>query len=159
MGTDKCQKGEKTKQRQNENSTLCCSNICCSCPVTKSFNNTNKFFNKSTNNCIKGNLYNKSTNNSIKGNLYNKSTNNCIKSNLYNKSTNNYIKGNLYNKSTNNCIKGNLYNKGTNNSIKGNIYNRIKQTANQQQPLEHLHMEQLQFLFYLPVLWLSSQLN
>merc|ERR1712235_232893 len=104
MGTDKCQKREKTKQRQNENSTLCCSNICCSCPVTKSFNNTNKFSNKSTNNCIKGNLYNKSTNNSIKGNLYNKSTNNCIKSNLYNKSTN--------------------------NSIKGNIYNRIKQTAN-----------------------------
>merc|ERR1712198_739391 len=81
-------KREKTKQRQNENSTLCCSNICCSCPVTKSFN-TNKFFNKSTNNCIKGNLYNKSTNNSIKGNLYNKNTNNCIKSNLYNKSTNN----------------------------------------------------------------------
>merc|ERR1712029_720549 len=74
--TDKCQKREKTKQRQNENSTLCCSNICCSCPVTKSFTNTNKFFNKSTNNCIKGNLYNKSTNNSIKGNLYNKSTNN-----------------------------------------------------------------------------------
>merc|ERR1712235_184641 len=103
MGTDKCQKREKTKQRQNENSTLCCSNICCSCPVTKSFTNTNKFFNKSTNN--------------IKGNLYNKSTNNCIKSNLYNKSTNN-------------CIKGNLYNKSTNNSIKGNIYNRIKQTAN-----------------------------
>merc|ERR1711972_87761 len=98
------QKREKTKQRQNENSTLCCSNICCSCPVTKSFTNTNKFFNKSTNNCIKGNLYNKSTNN-------------CIKSNLYNKSTNN-------------CIKGNLYNKSTNNSIKGNIYNRIKQTAN-----------------------------
>merc|ERR1712098_1022103 len=98
---DKCQKREKTKQRQNENSTLCCSNICCSCPVTKSFTNTNKFFNKSTNN-------------SIKGNLYNKSTNNCIKSNLYNKSTNN-------------CIKGNLYNKSTNNSIKGNIYNRIKQ--------------------------------
>merc|ERR1712198_656303 len=97
-------KREKTKQRQNENSTLCCSNICCSCPVTKSFNNTNKFFNKSTNNYIKGNLYNKSTNNSIKGNLDNKSTNNCIKSNLYNKSTN--------------------------NSIKGNIYNRIKQTAN-----------------------------
>merc|ERR1712198_148042 len=97
-------KREKTKQRQNENSTLCCSNICCSCPVTKSFTNTNKFFNKSTNNCIKGNLYNKSTNNSIKGNLYNKSTNNCIKSNLCNKSTN--------------------------NSIKGNIYNRIKQTAN-----------------------------
>merc|ERR1711972_983794 len=95
---------EKTKQRQNENSTLCCSNICCSCPVTKFFTNTNKFFNKSTNNCIKGNLYNKSTNN-------------CIKSNLYNKSTNN-------------CIKGNLYNKSTNNSIKGNIYNRIKQTAN-----------------------------
>merc|ERR1712111_43993 len=97
-------KREKTKQRQNENSTLCCSNICCSCPVTKFFTNTNKFFNKSTNNRIKGNLYNKSTNNSIKGNLYNKSTNNCIKSNLYNKSTN--------------------------NSIKGNIYNRIKQTAN-----------------------------
>merc|ERR1712189_171661 len=97
-------KREKTKQRQNENSTLCCSNICCSCPVTKSFINTNK-------------LFNKSTNNSIKGNLYNKSTNNCIKSNLYNKSTNN-------------CIKGNLYNKSTNNSIKGNIYNRIKQTAN-----------------------------
>merc|ERR1711972_298834 len=97
-------KREKTKQRQNENSTLCCSNICCSCPVTKSFTNTNKFFNKSTNNCIKGNLYNKSTNNSIKGNLYNKSPNN--------------------------CIKGNLYNKSTNNSIKGNIYNRIKQTAN-----------------------------
>merc|ERR1712131_182399 len=97
-------KREKTKQRQNENSTLCCSNICCSCPITKSFTNTNKFFNKSTYNCIKGNLYNKSTNNSIKGNLYNKSTNNCIKSNLYNKSTN--------------------------NSIKGNIYNRIKQTAN-----------------------------
>merc|ERR1712029_210558 len=97
-------KREKTKQRQNENSTLCCSNICCSCPVTKSFTNTNK-------------LYNKSTNNSIKGNLYNKITNNCIKSNLYNKSTNN-------------CIKGNLYNKSTNNSIKGNIYNRIKQTAN-----------------------------
>merc|ERR1712029_1116761 len=97
MGTDKCQKREKTKQRQNENSTLCCSNICCSCPITK-------FFNKSTNNCIKGNLYNKSTNNSIKGNLYNKSTNN--------------------------CSKGNLYNKSTNNSIKGNIYNRIKQTAN-----------------------------
>merc|ERR1712044_21209 len=97
-------KREKTKQRQNENSTLCCSNICCSCPVTKSFTNTNKFFNKSTNNCIKGNLYNKSTNNNIKGNLYNKSTNN--------------------------CIKGNLYNKSTNNSIKGNIYNRIKQTAN-----------------------------
>merc|ERR1712029_259451 len=97
-------KREKTKQRQNENSTLCCSNICCSCPVTKSFTNTNKFFNKSTYNCIKGNLYNKSTNN-------------CIKSNLYNKSTNNCIKGNLYNKSTNNCIKGNLYNK-------------IKQTAN-----------------------------
>merc|ERR1712189_75116 len=95
-------KKEKTKQRQN--STLFCSNICCSCPVTKSFTNTNKFFNKSTNNCIKGNLYNKSTNN-------------CIKSNLYNKSTNNCIKGNLYNKSTNNCIKG-------------NIYNRIKQTAN-----------------------------
>merc|ERR1711872_1013451 len=91
-------KREKTKQRQNENSTLCCSNICCSCPVTKFFTNTNKFFNKSTNNCIKGNLYNKSTNNSIKGNLYNKSTNNCIKSNLYNKSTNNCIKGNLYNK-------------------------------------------------------------
>merc|ERR1711973_860400 len=91
------QKREKTKQRQNENSTLCCSNICCSCPITK-------FFNKSTNNCIKGNLYNKSTNNNIKGNLYNKSTNN--------------------------CIKGNLYNKSTNNSIKGNIYNRIKQTAN-----------------------------
>merc|ERR1712029_1280646 len=113
--TDKCQKREKTKQRQNENSTLCCSNICCSYPVTKSFTNTNKFFNKSTNNCIKGNLYNKSTNNSIKGNLDNKSTNNCIKSNLYNKSTNNCIKGNLYNKSTN---------------IKGNIYNRIKQTAN-----------------------------
>merc|ERR1712189_21178 len=104
MGTDKCQKREKTKQRQNENSTLCCSNICCSCPVTKSFTNTNKFFNKSTNNYIKGNLYNKSTNNSIKGNLDNKSTNNCIKSNLYNKSTN--------------------------NSIKGNIYNRIKQSAN-----------------------------
>merc|ERR1712029_1323902 len=102
--TDKCQKREKTKQRQNENSTLCCSNICCSCPVTKSFTNTNKFFNKSTNNCIKGNLYNKSTNN-------------CFKSNLYTKSTNN-------------CIKGNLYNKSTNNSIKGNIYNRIKQTAN-----------------------------
>merc|ERR1712189_139814 len=117
MGTDKCQKREKTKQRQNENSTLCCSNICCSCPVTKSFINTNKFFNKSTNNCIKGNLDNKSTNNSIKGNLYNKSTNNCIKSNIYNKSTNN-------------CIKGNLYNKSTNNSIKGNIYNRVKQTAN-----------------------------
>merc|ERR1712029_217698 len=97
MGTDKCQKREKTKQRQNENSTLCCSNICCSCPITK-------FFNKSTNNCIKGNLYNKSTNN-------------CIKGNLYNKSTNNSIKGNIYNKSTNNCIKG-------------NIYNRIKQTAN-----------------------------
>merc|ERR1711973_983671 len=97
-------KREKTKQRQNENSTLCCSNICCSCPVTKSFTNTNK-------------LFNKSTNNSIKGNLYNKSTNNCIKSNLCNKSTNN-------------CIKGNLYNKSTNNSIKGNIYNRIKQTAN-----------------------------
>merc|ERR1711872_716140 len=97
-------KREKTKQMQNENSTLCCSNICCSCPVTKSFTNTNKFFNKSTNNCIKDNLYNKSTNNSIKGNLYNKSTNN--------------------------CIKGNLYNKSTNNSIKGNIYNRIKQTAN-----------------------------
>merc|ERR1712189_52643 len=108
---------KERKQRQNENSTLCCSNICCSCPVTKFFTNTNKFFNKSTNNCIKGNLYNKSTNNSIKGNLYNKSTNNCIKSNLYNKSTNNCIKGNLYNKSTNNCIKG-------------NIYNRIKQTAN-----------------------------
>merc|ERR1712235_205602 len=72
MGTDKCQKREKTKQRQNENSTLCCSNICCSCPVTKSFTNTNKFFNKSTNNCIKGNLYNKSTNNSIKGNIYNR---------------------------------------------------------------------------------------
>merc|ERR1712131_214113 len=97
-------KREKTKQRQNENSTLCCSNICCSCPITKSFTNTNKFFNKSTNN-------------TIKGNLYNKSTNNCIKSNLYNKSTNK-------------CIKGNLYNKSTNNSIKGNIYNRIKQTAN-----------------------------
>merc|ERR1711972_988432 len=63
---------EKTKQRQNENSTLCCSNICCSCPVTKFFTNTNKFFNKSTNNCIKGNLYNKSTNNSIKGNVYNR---------------------------------------------------------------------------------------
>merc|ERR1712227_625079 len=31
-------------------------------------------------------------------------------------------------------------------------------TTHQQQPLEHLHMEQLQFLFYLPVLWLSSQL-
>merc|ERR1712111_308571 len=92
------QKKRKTKQRQNENSTLCCSNICCSCPITKSFNNTNKFFNKSTNNCIKGNLYNKSTNNNIKGNLYNKSTNNCIKSNLYNKSTNNCIKGNLYNR-------------------------------------------------------------
>merc|ERR1711872_292239 len=90
-------KREKTKQRQNENSTLCCSNICCSCPITKFFN---------------------------------KSTNNCIKSNLYNKSTNNCIKGNLYSKSTNNCIKGNLYNKSTNNSIKGNIYNRIKQTAN-----------------------------
>merc|ERR1711973_311760 len=58
-------KREKTKQRQNENSTLCCSNICCSCPITK-------FFNKSTNNCIKGNLYNKSTNNSIKGNIYNR---------------------------------------------------------------------------------------
>merc|ERR1719342_837680 len=29
-------------------------------------------------------------------------------------------------------------------------------TTHQQQPLEHLHMEQLQFLFYLPVLWLSS---
>merc|ERR1712029_902857 len=115
--TDKCQKREKTKQRQNENSTLCCSNICCSCPITKSFNNTNKFFNKSTNN-------------NIKGNLYNKSTNNCIKSNLYNKSTNNCIKGNLYNKSTNNSIKGNIYNKSSNNSIKGNIYNRIKQTAN-----------------------------
>merc|ERR1712029_584507 len=66
-------KREKTKQRQNENSTLCCSNICCSCPVTKSFTNTNKFFNKSTYNCIKGNLYNKSTNNSIKGNIYNRS--------------------------------------------------------------------------------------
>merc|ERR1711872_224814 len=78
-------KREKTKQRQNENSTLCCSNICCSCPVTKSFTNTNKFFNKSTNNCIKGNLYNKSTNNSIKGNLYNKSTNNSIKGNIYNR--------------------------------------------------------------------------
>merc|ERR1712198_689743 len=65
-------KREKTKQRQNENSTLCCSNICCSCPVTKSFTNTNKFFNKSTNNCIKGNLYNKNTNNSIKGNIYNR---------------------------------------------------------------------------------------
>merc|ERR1712198_87732 len=65
-------KREKTKQRQNENSTLCCSNICCSCPVTKFFTNTNKFFNKSTNNCIKGNLYNKSTNNSIKGNIYNR---------------------------------------------------------------------------------------
>merc|ERR1711973_651068 len=97
-------KREKTKQRQNENSTLCCSNICCSCPVTKFFTNTNKIFNKSTNNSIKGKLYNKSTNNSIKSNLYNKSTNNCNK-------------GNLYNKSTNNCIKG-------------NIYNRIKQTAN-----------------------------
>merc|ERR1712189_16420 len=97
-------KKERKPNRQNENSTLCCSNICCSCPVTKSFNNTNKFFNKSTNNCIKGNLYNKSTNN-------------CIKSNLYNKNTNNCIKGNLNNKSTNNCIKG-------------NIYNRIKQTAN-----------------------------
>merc|ERR1712198_144093 len=78
-------KREKTKQRQNENSTLCCSNICCSCPVTKSFTNTNKFFNKSTNNCIKGNLYNKSTNNCIKGNLYNKSTNNSIKGNIYNR--------------------------------------------------------------------------
>merc|ERR1712189_147329 len=65
-------KREKTKQRQNENSTLCCSNICCSCPVTKSFTNTNKFFNKSTNNCNKGNLYNKSTHNSIKGNIYNR---------------------------------------------------------------------------------------
>merc|ERR1711973_691747 len=65
-------KREKTKQRQNENSTLCCSNICCSCPVTKSFTNTNKFFNKSTNNRIKGNLYNKSTDNNIKGNIYNK---------------------------------------------------------------------------------------
>merc|ERR1712098_671717 len=82
---DKCQKREKTKQRQNENSTLCCSNICCSCPVTKSFTNTNKFFNKSTYNCIKGNLYNKSTNNCIKGNLYNKSTNNSIKGNIYNR--------------------------------------------------------------------------
>merc|ERR1712189_155588 len=78
-------KREKTKQRQNENSTLCCSNICCSCPVTKSFTNTNKFFNKSTNNYIKSNLYNKSTNNCIKGNLYNKSTNNCIKGNIYNR--------------------------------------------------------------------------
>merc|ERR1711973_210719 len=78
-------KREKTKQRQNENSTLCCSNICCSCPVTKSFTNTNKFLNKSTNNCIKGNLYYKSTNNCIKGNLYNKSTNNCIKGNIYNR--------------------------------------------------------------------------
>merc|ERR1712189_85199 len=78
-------KREKTKQRQNENSTLCCSNICCSCPVTKSFTNTNKFFNKSTNNCIKGNLYNKSTNNSIKSNLYNKSTNKCVKGNIYNR--------------------------------------------------------------------------
>merc|ERR1711973_650853 len=78
-------KREKTKQRQNENSTLCCSNICCSCPVTKAFNNTNKFFNKSTNNCIKGNLYNKSTNNCNKGNLYNKSTNNSIKGNIYNR--------------------------------------------------------------------------
>merc|ERR1711972_1068207 len=78
-------KREKTKQRQNENSTLCCSNICCSCPVTKSFTNTNKFFNKSTYNSIKGNLYNKSTNNCIKSNLYNKSTNNCIKGNLYNR--------------------------------------------------------------------------
>merc|ERR1712029_974478 len=105
----KCQKREKTKQRQNENSTLCCSNICCSCPVTKSCINTNKFFIKSTNNCVKGNLYNKSTNNSIKSNVYNISPNNCIK-------------GNLYNKSTNNCIKSNLYNKS--------IYNRIKQTAN-----------------------------
>merc|ERR1712111_281698 len=83
--TDKCQKKRKTKQRQNENSTLCCSNICCSCPITKSFTNTNKFFNKSTNNCIKGNLYNKSTNNNIKGNLYNKSTNNSIKGNIYNR--------------------------------------------------------------------------
>merc|ERR1712189_96151 len=78
-------KREKTKQRQNENSTLCCSNICCSCPVTKSFTNTNKFFNKSTNNSIKGNLYNKSTNNCIKSNLYNKSTYNCIKGNIYNR--------------------------------------------------------------------------
>merc|ERR1711972_1036086 len=52
-------KREKTKQRQNENSTLCCSNICCSCPVTKSFTNTNKFFNKSTYNSIKGNIYNR----------------------------------------------------------------------------------------------------
>merc|ERR1711973_404747 len=71
-------KREKTKQRQNENSTLCCSNICCSCPITK-------FFNKSTNNCIKSNHYNKSTNNCIKGNLYNKSTNNSIKGNIYNR--------------------------------------------------------------------------
>merc|ERR1711972_571639 len=76
---------EKTKQRQNENSTLCCSNICCTCPVTKFFTNTNKLFNKSTNNCIKSNLYNKSTNNCIKGNLYNKSTNNSIKGNIYNR--------------------------------------------------------------------------
>merc|ERR1712198_656688 len=78
-------KREKTKQRQSENSTLCCSNICCSCPVTKSFTNTNKLFNKSTNNSIKGNLYNKSTNNCIKNNLYNKSTNNSIKGNIYNR--------------------------------------------------------------------------
>merc|ERR1711872_871198 len=112
-------KREKTKQRQNENSTLCCSNICCSCPITK-------FFNKSTNNCIKGNLNNKSTNN---------------------------------------CIKGNLYNKSTNNSIKGNIYNRIKQTANNnKQPTSNnlwsiFIWSSCNFLFYLPVLWLSSQLK
>merc|ERR1712198_338025 len=98
-------KREKTKQRQNENSTLCCSNICCSCPVTKFFTNTNKFFNK--------------------GNLYNKSTNNCIKSNLYNKSTNNCIKNNLYNKSTNNCIKGNIYNR-----IKQTANNNKQPTSN-----------------------------
>merc|ERR1712029_401417 len=96
-------KKERKPNRGKMKIQLFVSNICCSCPVTKFFTNTNKFFIKSTNNCIKGNLYNKSTNNSIKGNLYNKSTNNCIKSNLYNKSTNNCIKGNLYNKSTNNC--------------------------------------------------------
>merc|ERR1712002_1109565 len=94
----KVSKREKTKQRQNENSTLCCVNICCPCYVTARFiifyTSINSLYNKNINNCIKGNLYNKSTNNCIKGNLYNKRTN-------YNRNRSNYNKRTNYNKRAN----------------------------------------------------------
>merc|ERR1711973_466138 len=100
----KVSKREKTKQRQNENSILCCVNICCPCYVTRNnfYTSINSLYNKNTS---INSLYNKRTSNNS---LYNKSTSN---NSLYNKRTSN---NSLYNKGTSN---NSLYNKSTKHNL------------------------------------------